>query len=382
MEKKKLKRPSIPIKTQLKLWVAAAGRCEFLGCNESVWYDRLTLKEDNYSHIAHIISWIPTGPRGHAELSPKLAKEFSNLMLMCLGHSKLIDGKNKDEYTVDMLRAFKQEHERRIQLQTSLADNLKTTVVRLIANIGDNPINIPLEQTSQAVLSVPHYPEEREILLDFTDFEGRGTKSYWKNIASEITRRYKEQSRKGAGHALPNHLSVFALAPMPFLIHLGNTISKTTPVDLFQKHRDTDNWIWKPATKKNKLQYKISKPVKKKGAKAVALLLSVSGKVQGDAVKKVIPANTPTYEISINNPNYAAVNSLDNLSEFRIAYRQVIDEVRDFYGHDILLHLFPAVPAPLAITCGHSLLPKVDPHLFVYDYDHEAGGYVSTLKIN
>lgn len=376
------KRPKIPLKTQWKLWVAASGRCEFLGCNKLVWRDTLTLSEDNYSHIAHIISWTPTGPRGDVELSPKIATEFSNLMLMCLEHSKLIDGRKKNDYTVEILRAFKQEHERRIQLQTSLTDNLKTKVVRFIAPIGDRPVNIALEQTYQAVLNVPHYPEEREVLLDFTEAEGRGTKAFWKNSAQEITRRYKEQTRRGSGQDLPNHLSIFALGPIPFLIHLGNVISDTIPSDLYQKHRDTDNWIWKPTTKANQIKYKISRAAKKKGAKDVALLLSVSGKVQRGVVKGTIPANTPTYEISIDKPSYTVMNTLDNLNSFRVAYRTVLDEIRDNYGHDTVLHLFPAIPSPVAIACGQDLLPKVDPHLLVYDYDHQVGGYIQTLKIN
>jgi hypothetical protein len=32
----KLKRPHIPIKTQLQLWVVSAGRCQFPGCNDFV----------------------------------------------------------------------------------------------------------------------------------------------------------------------------------------------------------------------------------------------------------------------------------------------------------------------------------------------------------
>jgi hypothetical protein len=46
------------------------------------------------------------------------------------------------------------------------------------------------------------------------------------------------------------------------------------------------------------------------------------------------------------------------------------------------LHLFPAVPAPVAIAIGRDLMPKRDPALLVYDYDKRAGGFVSTLEVN
>src|SRR3989338_11489986 len=97
------KRPPIPVSVQLKLWVKSAGRCEFLGCNKPLWKDGLTIKEDNYSHIAHIVAWTPGGPRGDEILSPKLAKDFLNLMLVCFDHSKLLDGKNKLDFSVDLL---------------------------------------------------------------------------------------------------------------------------------------------------------------------------------------------------------------------------------------------------------------------------------------
>ena len=41
--------------------------------------------------FAHIIADEPGGPRGHPVLSKQLAKELSNLMLLCLDHHRLID---------------------------------------------------------------------------------------------------------------------------------------------------------------------------------------------------------------------------------------------------------------------------------------------------
>jgi SMODS-associated and fused to various effectors sensor domain len=46
------------------------------------------------------------------------------------------------------------------------------------------------------------------------------------------------------------------------------------------------------------------------------------------------------------------------------------------------VHVFPAVPAPIAIACGHDLLPKVHPALSVYDYDKKTGGFILGLQVN
>src|SRR3990167_7572820 len=102
------KRPTIPKEIVLKLCALASGRCEFLGCNKPLWRDGLTWQEANLAHIAHIIASSPDGPRGDKVLSKKLAKDFSNLMLVCLEHHRLIDSKKYEKkYTLELLRRYK-----------------------------------------------------------------------------------------------------------------------------------------------------------------------------------------------------------------------------------------------------------------------------------
>jgi hypothetical protein len=48
--------------------------------------------------------------------------------------------------------------------------------------------------------------------------------------------------------------------------------------------------------------------------------------------------------------------------------------------HD--LHLFPAVPAPIAVLCGREVLPKIDPKLLVYDADKANGGFTLALTVS
>jgi hypothetical protein len=45
------------------------------------------------------------------------------------------------------------------------------------------------------------------------------------------------------------------------------------------------------------------------------------------------------------------------------------------------LHLFPAVPAPIAVMCGRERLAKVAPSLLVYDNELERGGFKFALKV-
>ena len=151
-------RPKIPIPTQLKLWVLSVGRCEFPGCNTLVWRDDLTLKEDNFANIAHIVAASPKGPRGDVKKSTALSVSYENLMLVCLKHHKLIDGRNASTYTVEQLKEYKGKHEDRVRRQTAVGPENATTVVRFQANIRDRRVEVSVAQAYEAL--APRYPAD------------------------------------------------------------------------------------------------------------------------------------------------------------------------------------------------------------------------------
>jgi SMODS-associated and fused to various effectors sensor domain len=373
------KRLSIPDSIKLKLWVLSGGRCEFPGCNEYVWRDGLTLNEDNFAHMAHIVAASTKGPRGDENLSPKLSIEFENLMLVCLKCSKLIDGKNKTAYSINDLQKYKQAHEDRIRIQTDLQPESKTTVVRFMANIGDRAVKIGLNDTYQAIL--PRFPaDERGLLMDFTNRPGRGEANYWESFANEIVLATEQELRPGNNRQRPDHISIFALGPIPLLIKLGHSIGNTISADLFQRHRDTEDWKWKDEIEE-RFEYHLQEDVSADSGD-VAIVLSLSGKIHRDEVYKNFKVRPSVYEISVDSPNPAFLDQKSKLQKFRNMYRDLVSLIRDRHGGGAVIHLFPAIPAPIAVLCGRELLPKSDPSMIVYDHEKEQGGFIQILKIN
>src|SRR6266496_1241651 len=100
-----------------ELWVRAAGRCEFNGCNRALYKSPVTQESVNISEKAHIYSFSKGGPRGRGPLAKnkKALNEIGNLLLACHDCHRKID-KNKDggRYSAELLQQWKQEHERRI----------------------------------------------------------------------------------------------------------------------------------------------------------------------------------------------------------------------------------------------------------------------------
>lgn len=373
-------RAKIRPEVQLKLWVLSGGRCEFPGCNKQVWRDGLTLKEDNFAHMAHNIAASPDGPRGDKIHSPKRVTDYSNLLLLCTTHSKLVDGKHKHEYTVEMLSEYKRRHEERIRIQTDVGPEMGTTVMRFVAPIRERRMSVSSGQAYAAIS--PRFPADpKGISIDYSSFESGNTQSYWSSVAKDIDSKVKNALATGNDHQRVEHLSVFAIAPIPLLVYLGNRIGGTMPTDIYQKHRDTDDWKWQKEIRNDPFAYVTNKSARKKRAKRVALMLSLSGRVDSAEVRKVTDG-APWYEITISNPDRDYLKRRSQLTKFAEAYRTVLTEIRTLYGGDAEIWLFPAIPVSIAVACGRELLPKSDPHLVVFDNMNDKGGFVRTLKIN
>lgn len=362
--KKKEVRPTIPDHTKLELWAKSGGRCAFKGCNKAVWHDGLTMRALNQSNIAHIVSWTPTGPRGDKVRSKKLAKDISNLMLTCTEHNKLIDTKRfEDQYPEKLLLEYKKEHEERIRLVTEINAEHKTEILLFKANIGDNVVDIDPKQAMEAVL--PYYPTKNNPLcIDLTTLAN--TDRYIKDGLAQIPARVSQLLDRHFSNIEFKHISVFALAPIPFLIQFGCSLGNTIPMRLYQKHRDTDDWKWK-SRMPNGFKFQMRTWKSKASTSDVALVFSLSGKVQRDEYRSYLNDHWEIKEISIDNPNPGFLRKEKQVTDFRALYRQVLSNIRSKHGADVRVHIFPAVPAPIAVEIGRSLLPKVDPDIFLYD---------------
>lgn len=97
--------------TEKALFLLSRGRCYKPSCQELV----LRLVDGELIpnvHIAHIKGLNKTSPRHDARLSEKELNSFTNLILLCTPHHKLIDGKTTwHKYPETLLRKWKAERE-------------------------------------------------------------------------------------------------------------------------------------------------------------------------------------------------------------------------------------------------------------------------------
>lgn len=82
--------------TEQLLCARVAGRCEFEGCDITLYEEILSHKSIHNSVVAHIVAASPDGPLGESQRSYELSQCIDNLMLLCPTHHTLIDTHEED----------------------------------------------------------------------------------------------------------------------------------------------------------------------------------------------------------------------------------------------------------------------------------------------
>ncbi len=376
------KRKTIPETVKLKLWVKSAGRCEFKGCNKLLWQNGLTLSEGNFAEIAHIIASSPKGARGNTK-STELQTNFDNLMLLCPDCHKEID-RLPNKYPTELLQKWKKEHEERIEIQTSIPQEIhQSTILQFRINIGDRIV--PINDAAMFNAIFPRYPTNKKgIKIEKTDFNRFEEPQYWQAFANDIKRKIKYYFEEGYDDKQIKHLSIFAIAPMPLLMYLGVCIGDTVPTDIYQSHRnivDTNQtWSWQEEDTPTET-YIINEKKIIKNSKNVALLLSLSDKITIDKYSNFVKDDFSIYEITINEPNPLFIKTKRQVESFSYEYRKLLNKIQELHGRNCNIFILPAIPISIAIETGRAILPTKDPKIFICEY-YKDKGYKQQLKIN
>ncbi len=374
----------IKYKDQLRIWLFAGGRCEYPGCNEPLWKDNLTLAQLNRAYLAHIIAEKPDGPRGDPVLSEKLKADPTNIILLCDTHHRLVDKKDVEGHPVELLRKFKQEHEERIERQTAIQANRRTHIVLFGTRIADRQGLVNYEQAYQAILPERYPANEKGIRMDLACIKiNEEDPEFWDVVRKHVKRGLYPYLNEGIGPGGKplNHLSVFAIAPIPALIILGKELGDILTIDVYQRHRNTNDWQWREL-ENEAFDYITSSPDDGVNSELrVALNLSLSGVVHTTEIENTVGEKIPIYKLTIAQPNRDFLQAKEQLELFRFEWYKLLSKIREVHGKNCEIHLFPAVPNSVAVEIGRSLLPKSDPCLVIYDYNKTKGGFIRTIVV-
>jgi hypothetical protein len=241
--------------------------------------------------------------------------------------------------------------------------------------------DIPPADVARAVY--PRYPSSRTgQLIDLNALAGVSGAAFFDAAKQTIDRRVAELYAQGAPAFETRHVSLFALGPIPLLVYLGGRLSNKIPLDLFQRHRDTQDWIWK--TDGTPAAFEYNELSKGSDSSRVALILSLSGQVDRRRMPREVNETFTVYEMRLRDvdPGVHFLRRREDLQTFGLAYRTFLAMLGSRHPDARELHLFPAVPAPIAVLCGFERLPRVQPELVVYNNDGPDEGFTRTLTVD
>jgi hypothetical protein len=265
-------------------------------------------------------------------------------------------------------------------LLTGLSQDRRTVPLVLRGLVAGRAVDIADEEMQSAVAPNHLMPRER-IEIDLTSIPDFPSQDYWTLAARAIDEKVERLHALEPNPGRTVRISVFALAPIPLLVHLGSRLSDKMLVDLYQRHRDPESWTWRDGPGAARF---ITRQLVDGGVGAqVALLVNLSGRNSSASIQDMVGGRVTVYELTLDgqDPDPLSLNTLEDLGRFKEAYIRLLATIRQEHPDLEIIHLFPAVPAPVAVTIGRSRLPKVDAPMRVYDRDVRAGGFAPTLTI-
>lgn len=249
------------------------------------------------------------------------------------------------------------------QIETSITGKTyeNTVVVTYSANMQGKQWALDKVVSSRVDLSLGNFPLQPD------------EQNYWQCAQRSLIDQFDRRLRAFLDDGYT--IDLYALAPIPLLVLLGNLFANRPNINIFQLKKVPSTFEWEENSEK--LDIIIKKDLSQQHLDDVALILSFSGKVNKQNVIDVIGNNCPMIEMAIEDIYDDFLRSKKQLDEFLTAYRKVKSSLSDKGVKRI--HLFAAIPVAIAIGIGQAYNSNYDPQIVTYDF--KQGIYTRALTI-
>lgn len=374
-----MSKTSVPERIKIRLWGKAAGRCQYSGCNQILYRDDVTQEELNASYIAHIIADSPNGPRGHDTFSEELKADISNLMLMCDKHHRLIDREDVEGNTVAVLRKMKANHESRMELITSVKEEMQSHILIYTSNVGEHNPHVNWPRAANAMLP-EYYPTEKQAIelgLKNNSMQDHSPE-FWQSEKAHLVAQFDRFVKPRLMNEDIKHLSIFGFTSQPLLLALGHLLSDIVPAEVYQLHREPPDWKWQEEP--GEFEYQVIEP--DDVHENIAINLSLSATINNERIISVLGEDTSIWTITHTDPNNDFLKGKGQLQAFRQVMRRLMNEIKAAVGENMIINLFPAAPVSTCVELGRIVMPKADLPIRIFDQNQKRDGFVETIVIN
>ena len=360
---------------KLILMGLCGGKCEFRGCEKSIVEDMLTGDKVNFSNYAHIIASSANGPRGDKILSSKLSNDVNNIMVLCRDHHKEIDDL-PEKYTVDILKNMKSEHENYVREIMKIKKERKVMGIKYTFSISDRVPKINDEDIRSCAFKQGYYCSGDIINLSDSRYDEIDKEYLYILEKENLKRNFLQMVKPQLKKENVKKILLCAIAPQPLLIYLGNLFSDIVDVSVQQLQREPiQQWY---LNDDNNEEFEININIPQKKYSKVALNISITADISEERIRSIIGEEYDIIKIKSNIHGNDIIKSKSQIEIYKNKIREVYELIKDVYGRDCEINIFPAMPISIAVETGRCWMKKTHPSLVIYD---EKNGFKKALTI-
>lgn len=284
---------------------------------------------------------------------------------------------------MEELRRKKRSHEELVKRMTAVQSGRKTRILRMLGKIRGDAVEAASSELRIAVVnSTLRYPDystnQHDIEVDLRHLD-EASPNYWVEAVRCINKRLDHAFDRRLDEEPISHISVFALARIPLLVHLGTRLSDKVATDLYQRHRTPiEGWAW-PGGETVQFEFVEAEPLS--GA-SVTMAMSISGSVRVESLDPTLRSGgvIEVRPIAIE-PHRSILNSPETLQNARGAIERALRRIEAVVGRDGEIKLLGAIPAPVAVAFGRELLRDVSPRVAIYDFTGDVYQRMMEVKV-
>ena len=372
------RRKELSSATQRAVWARSGGICARPGCDSILYEDPVFFKTRPFGELAHNVAASQDGPRGDATRSPQLSDDPENLILLCPTCHTLVDKPGwQQDYPEAMLAEWKRQHEAVIRVAGRHSHGRVAIALHYLGVIGRQVV-------AGSANTIPLAALQRGLVLTEKPFELRVDASgytpqspeYWRHVVTEVRKQVGQLQMQGQGRST---IGLFGLADMPALMALGFALGHAAELYPFQWDRYAHSWLF-PANDAPASEFRVDWPDTLDAP--VALVFSLSGTIDLDRVRSAFPGEVPAIiHMSVDLPKLDLVQCAATIDAFRIEVAGVIARLETLLPKTVSIHVFPAMPASLAVALGMAIKPKVSFPIQVYDAEGPNGLFHPALTL-
>ena len=300
-------------------------------------------------------------------------------MLVCYDcHDEIDNLETRHKYSEERLLLMKQRHEERIERQTATHKDNDSEILLFGANIGQHGFPLTYNECRLAIMPNYYPASASPIALGISNSSIEDNDElYWQCEKRNLEKQFNQKVHDRIKGGEIRHLSVFGLAPQPLLVQLGALLGDIVPAEVYQRHREPVGWLWRDPGPETQLT--VQPP--ERDSPVVALNLSLSATITNDRIQAIMGRDCAIWTLTHAQPHNDYVRTADQVSNFRIVARKMLDNIKAQHGQDVELHVFPAMPVSMAIELGRVRMPKADLPFVLYDQNHRTGGFTKIFTI-